>query len=179
VFIATTLYKRPRSLQDGLDALKHAMESREHRMLQFLFALHLNYEAIMNRDANNSCFCGLLQHPKRYRAFKVLQPSPSLSVEEQIINCAMKIPKYIEVIFCFFKKLISGMPICEDATQSFMARCSTPPASGSSHSVSAQVSQSTSPQPWSGITPQGPPISSPMGCTRRGYPTPRSGRLWR
>ena len=39
------------------------------------------------------------------------------------------------------------------------APCSTPPASGSSPSVSAQVSLSTSPQLSWGITPRGPPIS--------------------
>ena len=40
-----------------------------------------------------------------------------------------------------------------------MAPCSTPPASGSSHSVSAQVSRSTSLQVSWGITQPGPPIS--------------------
>ena len=39
------------------------------------------------------------------------------------------------------------------------APCSTPLASGSSRSVSAQGFQSTSPQVSWGITPQGPPIS--------------------
>ena len=59
---------------------------------------------------------------------------------------------------------------------SCMARCSTPHASGSSPSVSAKVSLSTSPQVSSGITQRGRRISSPMGSTRREYLTHRSGR---
>jgi len=42
---------------------------------------------------------------------------------------------------------------------SLEALSSTPPASGSSPSVSAQASRSTSLQVWWGITPRGPPIS--------------------
>ena len=71
------------------------------------------------------------------------------------------------------------MPTSGPCTESFMAPCSTPPASGSSHSVSAQASRSTSLRRSWAITQRGPPISLPMGSTRRGSVTRRSGRSWR
>ena len=49
--------------------------------------------------------------------------------------------------------LIDGVILSSEALSS------TPPASGSSPSVSAQVSLSTSPQASSGITPHAQPIS--------------------
>jgi hypothetical protein len=61
-------------------------------------------------------------------------------------------------------------------TGSFMGRCSTPPASGSSPSVSALVSLSTSPLPWLGISQHGQKTSSPMGSTLLASVTPKSGR---
>ena len=56
--------------------------------------------------------------------------------------------------------------------------CSTALPSGSSPSASAQGFRSTSLPVLLGTNQRGPKTSSPMGSTRRGYPTPRSGRLW-
>ena len=56
-------------------------------------------------------------------------------------------------------KVVKRYAYLRSVIQSCRAPCSTPPASGSSPSVSAQGFLSTSPQASWGITRQGPPIS--------------------
>ena len=56
-------------------------------------------------------------------------------------------------------KVVKRYATCAASSRAAAAPCSTPLASGSSPSVSAQGFLSTSPQVSWGITPQGPPIS--------------------
>src|SRR6056300_986556 len=72
-------------------------------------------------------------------------------------------------------ELSKPMPGSGGGIQSLGARCSTPPASGSSPSVNAKGCQSTTPQLWWVIIQHGLPTSSPMRSTPQVSVMPKSG----
>ena len=103
-------------------------------------------------SASGPMRCGLLKSKAAEREV------PLHGILEQLLDTALptsgRLFPHLTV-----DKVVKRYAYLRRLTQSCRAPCSTPPASGSSPSVSAQGSLSTSPQPSWGITLHGPPIS--------------------